>query len=338
MNVRDLIANKKSQEGTSTLAWTKRKPWLISYFLVLSLITLGIAACGQAESSSGSQSDGPIRAVITTGMIADVVANVGGEHVEVIQLMGPGVDPHLYKATESDVTKLSNAGIIFYNGLHLEARMTDIFEQMSRSRPAIAVGEAVPPEQRLKDPAYENQPDPHIWMDVKLWMKVTEKIRDELINLDPNHESAYRENTKAYLQELTELEAYVQEQVKRVPAGQRVLVTAHDAFHYFGVGYDFEVFAPQGISTASEAGVEDIRQTISVVVEREIPAIFVESSVPRDVVEAIVEGARDRDHEIRIGGELFSDAMGEAGTPEGTYVGMIRHNIDTIVSELTNGN
>ncbi len=307
-----------------------------SMWLYIVLIALFVVACGgpAAGADTKNLSQRQIRVVTTIGMITDVVENVGGERVQVSGLMGPGVDPHLYKATESDVNTLSDADVIFYNGLNLEARMTDVFEQMSRSRPAVAVGEVIPEESRLKDPAYENQPDPHVWMDVKLWMKVVEKIRDELIELDPDSEDLYRANADRYLEELAELEDYVQQQIEQVPAEQRVLVTAHDAFQYFGRGYDFEVFAPQGISTASEAGLDDIRRTIDVVVERDIPAIFVESSVPRDVVEAIVAGARDRGHEISIGGELFSDAMGEAGTPEGTYVGMIRHNIDTIVSEL----
>ena len=299
-------------------------------------MALFVGACGPAAGADTKDlSQRQIRVVTTIGMITDVVENVGGERVQVTALMGPGVDPHLYKATESDVNTLSSADVIFYNGLNLEARMTDVFEQMSRSRPAIAVGEVIPEDSRLKDPAYENQPDPHVWMDVKLWMAVVEKTRDELIQLDSDSEDLYRANAEGYLAELRDLEDYAQQQIKRVPPGQRVLVTAHDAFQYFGRGYDFEVFAPQGISTASEAGLDDIRRTIDVVVERDIPAIFVESSVPRDVVEAIVAGARDRGHEISIGGELFSDAMGEAGTPEGTYVGMIRHNIDTIVTELT---
>lgn len=315
---------------------TDKSSWAPAWLPIGLLIAAGLilAACGGGSAASGSADNGRIQAVITTGMIADIVANVGGEHIDVVQLMGPGVDPHLYKATESDVNKLSNADIIFYNGLNLEARMTDVFEQMARSRPAVAVGEAVPEEMRLKDPRYENQPDPHIWMDVDLWRRVAEKVRDELIALDPEHEVDYRANAEDYLAALVELDSYVEEQVERVPGERRVLVTAHDAFQYFGHGYDFEVFAPQGISTASEAGVEDIRRTIDVVVERDIPAIFVETSVPQDVVEAIVEGARARGHEVGIGGQLFSDAMGEPDTPEGTYVGMIRHNVDTIVEEL----
>lgn len=301
--------------------------------LLLAMLLLLLAGCnptGQAATNA----DGKIRVVTTIGMITDVARNVGGEHVEVTGLMGAGVDPHLYKATESDVNRLLNAQIVFYNGLFLEARMEDVFEQMAESKPTVAVGESVPVADRLASPQYAEHFDPHIWMDVKNWMRVAEKIRDELSAFDPDNAADYQANADAYLAQLQELEEWVQAQVVTVPTEQRLLVTAHDAFHYFAKGYDFAVFAPQGISTESEAGVDDIRRTIDLVVERDIPAIFVESSVPPDVVEAIVEGAKARGHDIRIGGSLFSDAMGEDGTPEGTYIGMIRHNVQTVTSAL----
>jgi manganese/zinc/iron transport system substrate-binding protein len=301
--------------------------------LLLAALLLLLAGCNPAGQAAAN-ADGKIRVVTTIGMITDVARNVGGEHVEVTGLMRAGVDPHLYKATEGDVNKLLNAQIIFYGGLFLEARMEDVFEQMAESKPTVAVGEAVPVAERLASPQYAEHFDPHIWMDVKNWMLVVEKIRDELIAFDPDNEASYRANTDAYLAEMKALESWVHEQVATVPEEQRLLVTAHDAFHYFAKGYNFEVFAPQGISTESEAGVEDIRRTIDLVVERNIPAIFVESSVPPDVVEAIVEGARARGHDIHIGGSLFSDAMGEEGTPEGTYIGMIRHNVQTVTSAL----
>lgn len=304
---------------------TPRIAWLLLLFGAPLL-----AACG---GNTAVQEGAPINAVTTVGMIADVVKNVGGDYVQVTQLMGPGVDPHLYTATESDVDILLNADMIFYNGINLEARMTDVFEQIGSSKPVIAVGDAIPQQRILTEVVY-NAPDPHIWMDVELWMMVAEKVRDELIAFDAAHAAAYRENAQAYIAALEELDQYVQDQINRVPSEQRVLVTAHDAFQYFGRAYGIEVFAPQGITTQAEAGVEDIRRTINLVVERQIPAIFVESSVPPDVVEAIVEGARAQGHEVAIGGSLFSDAMGEAGTEEGTYAGMIRHNVDTIVTAL----
>ncbi|RME57086.1 MAG: manganese transporter [Caldilineae bacterium] len=307
-------------------------------FLLLLLLTAALSGCAREEAlAQGNQQAGeePIQVVTTIGMLTDVVRNIGGDHVMVNGLMGPGVDPHLYRASESDVTKLLNADMVFYNGLFLEARMEEIFHQMARNRPAVPVAErAIPVEKRLASTQYADQYDPHVWMDVKLWREVAQVIRDELMAFDPAHADAYQANAEAYLAQLDELEAWAQEQVQTVPAELRVLVTAHDAFHYFGQGYGFEVFAPQGISTASEAGVEDIRRTIDVVVTRDIPAIFVETSVPPDVVEAIVEGARARGHEVVIGGQLFSDAMGEEGTPEGTYIGMIRHNVQTITDAL----
>ncbi|MBZ0282979.1 MAG: zinc ABC transporter substrate-binding protein [Anaerolineae bacterium] len=301
--------------------------------LLLSMLIAALVACSPAASAPQTESTNAINVVTTIGMIADVVKNVGGEWVNVTQLMGPGVDPHLYTATENDVATLTNAQIIFYGGLHLEARMTDIFEQIGKSRPVIAVGEAVP-EDRVLSAAGSEFPDPHIWMDVELWALVTEKITEELGKFDPPNAATYTANAEAYQAQLAELDKYAQDQINRVPAEQRVLVTAHDAFHYFGAAYGIDVFAPQGITTAAEAGVEDIRRTIQVIVDRQVPAIFVESSVPPDIVEAIVAGVEAQGRTVAIGGSLFSDAMGNSGTPEGTYSGMIRHNVDTIVSAL----
>jgi manganese/zinc/iron transport system substrate-binding protein len=299
---------------------------------LLGLLLLIMAAC-TAETPDTNQ-EGTIAIVASTGMIADMVQNIGGEHVQVTQLMGPGVDPHLYTATESDVNRLMNAQIIFYNGLFLEARMERVLQNLAENKPVIAVAESIPADWLLQSQDYADQFDPHVWMDVKLWRIVAETIRDELIAFDPAHTAAYTANAEGYLAQLDALEAELQEMVADIPEDQRILVTAHDAFNYFGKGYGFAVYAPQGISTEAEAGVDDIRRTIDMVVENNIPAIFVESSIPPDVVEAIVEGARARGHQVSIGGELFSDAMGEAGTPEGTYIGMIRHNVETITTAL----
>lgn len=296
-------------------------------FMLLLILTLLASA-----AFVGAQ-DAPINIVATTGMIADIVKNIGGEHVEVHQLMGPGVDPHLYRATDSDVDLLLDAEVIFYNGINLEARLTDIFEQIGEERPVVAVGEAIPEERLLTSTQYD-APDPHVWMDVELWMIAAEAVRDTLIEFDPANEADYTANAETYLEALAELDAYVQEQIDRVPEEQRVLVTAHDAFQYFGHAYGMEVFAPQGISTETEAGIADIRRTIALIQERQIPAIFVETSVPPDVVEAIIAGVEDAGQTLEIGGSLYSDAMGEPDTDEGTYIGMIRHNVDTIVSAL----
>ncbi|MBL8164786.1 MAG: zinc ABC transporter substrate-binding protein [Anaerolineae bacterium] len=293
-----------------------------------------VAACSPAANTpQDANSNNRINVVATTGMIADVVQNVGGERVNVTQLMGPGVDPHLYSATESDVTTLTDAQMIFYNGLNLEARLTEIFEQIGQNKPVIAVGAALPAD-RVVNEVGRDITDPHVWMDVELWSLVAQEIADELAAFDAANASLYQANATAYREQLAELDQYAQDQINRVPTEQRVLVTAHDAFHYFSRAYGIEVFAPQGITTAAEAGVEDIRRIIEIVVQRKIPAIFVETSVPPDVIEAIIAGAEAQGQTVSVGGSLFSDAMGEAGTPEGSYIGMIRHNIDTIVTAL----
>ncbi len=245
------------------------------------LVSLLLVGCGAESSSSrGDVAARTVRVVTTTGMIADVVRNVGGERVEVVQLMAAGVDPHLYKASEGDVQRLSEADIIFYNGLHLEARMADVLERIGESgKRTVAVGEAVPEAERLAPPEFAGFYDPHIWMDVKLWMHTVGAVRDALVELDPTHAEVYRTQADRYSGELAELESYAQAQLATLPPDRRVLVTAHDAFNYFARGYSFEVFAPQGISTETEAGIEDIRRTIEVLVERDVPSLFMESTI-----------------------------------------------------------
>ncbi len=294
--------------------------------------TVGCAAPDPWEKGPRQPGD-PLRVVATTGMIADVAREIGGDHVDVVQMMGAGIDPHLYRATESDVTLLVRADIILYNGVHLEARMAEVFERIATSRRTVAVGDGIAPDRLLIDPVY-GTPDPHIWMDVSLWMLAAGHIRDTFIEADPANAVDYRARAARYLAEMAALDAYVRAELDRVPAEQRVLVTAHDAFQYYGRAYHIEVFAPQGITTQSEAGVEDIRATIDLLTQRRIPAIFVETSVAPDVIEAIIAGAEARGHRVVVGGSLYSDAMGDAGTPEGTYLGMIRHNTDTIVTAL----
>ena len=305
----------------------------IPLLLAAALLVGGFQAASAQDEPPACEAPA-VHAIATVGMVADVVRNVGGSCVEVTALMGPGVDPHLYRASEGDVLRLLNADIIFYSGLHLEARLAELFEEMTAVKTTVPVANAIPEEMRLRDPNFD-QIDPHVWMDAELWSYTVGSTRDALVTYDPAHEAYYDANAEAYLEQLEELDAYVHEQIERIPEEQRVLVTAHDAFQYFGKGYGVEVFAPQGITTATEAGVNDIRRTIELLVSRNIPAVFVESSVPPDIVEAIVAGAEAQGQELSIGGQLFSDAMGEDGTPEGTYIGMIRHNVDTIVAALT---
>lgn len=312
-----------------------RKPVLrnaITLIIVLSCI-VSIGCDGQKQPDAATT--GKLTVVTTIGMITDIVKNVGDAHVEVTGLMGPGVDPHLYKATAGDVTRLTSAKLIFYNGLHLESKMGEILAKMTGNTKTVAVTDDVPRSILLTPPEFEGQYDPHLWFNVTLWMKAVEKVRDTLIEIDPGHQAAYEANAEGYLAELAELHQYVKVQVEKVPSEQRVLVTAHDAFNYFGNAYGFEVRGLQGISTATEAGIADVQELATFIAERRIPAIFVESSVSSRSIEAVKAAVKSRGFNVEIGGQLFSDAMGTEGTPEGTYIGMVRYNIDTIVAALT---
>ena len=302
----------------------------ISLFLISIFVYAGCDPKQQPDASAGDK----IRVVTTIGMITDVVKNVGGERVAVTGLMGPGVDPHLYKASAGDVQRLTSAQLIFYNGLHLESKMGDILAKMSGNTKTVAVTDAVDRNLLLTPPEFEGQYDPHLWFDVTLWIKVVEQIRDTLSEFDSDNTRMYWTNAERYLAKLVELHEYVKAQSERVPSEQRVLVTAHDAFNYFGKAYGFEVRGLQGISTATEAGIADVQELATFIAERRIPAIFVESSVSSRSLEAVRAAVNAKGFDVKIGGELFSDAMGDDGTPEGTYIGMVRHNIDTIVTAL----
>ena len=313
----------------------------IIYGLLIFIMILFVA-CGQqsdkanekAPSSTGISSEKPIRVVTTIGMITDIVQNVGGDRVDAVGLMGPGIDPHLYRASEGDVARLAGANLIFYNGLHLEGKMAGVLERMQDQVKTVAVTRDVDRTILLAPPEFEGAYDPHLWFDVTLWMKVVERVRDTLIEVDKGSAELYRSNTKDYLAKLEELHNYVKEQADRVSPDQRVLVTAHDAFNYFGRAYGFEVRGLQGISTAAEAGTAEVQALVQFIVERRIPAMFVETSVPRQSIEAVQAAVKAKGFSVEIGGQLFSDAMGASSTPEGTYIGMVRHNIDTIVAAL----
>ena len=298
--------------------------------LIVLLVGIGCDPKGQPDAPVA----GKYRVVTTIGMITDIVKNVGGDRVEVIGLMGPGVDPHLYQASAGDVQKLSSARLIFYNGLHLESKMADILAKMSGNTKTVAVTDAVDRNLLLTPPEFEGQYDPHLWFDVTLWMEAVGRVRDALSEFDPDNTLQYWSNAERYFAKLAELHEYVKTQAERVPTEQRVLVTAHDAFNYFGKAYGFEVRGLQGISTATEAGIADVQALATFIAERRIPAIFVESSVSSRSLEAVKAAVKSKGFNVEIGGELFSDAMGNEGTPEGTYIGMVRHNIDTIVKAL----
>lgn len=274
--------------------------------------------------------------VTTVGMITDAATRIGGERVEVTGLMGPGVDPHLYRATAGDVRSLAAARLVLYGGLHLEAAMGDVLEEMGGRTRTVAVAERIPRDRLLAaSPDYPGQFDPHVWFDVGLWTEAVRAVAEALVELDPQGEAYYRERAGVYLQELDQLDAWVREQIGSIPPERRILVTAHDAFHYFGRAYGVEVRGLQGISTVVEPGAAEVQGLARFLVERQVPAIFVESSVPRRTLEAVTAAVRAQGVTVEIGGELFSDAMGPAGTPEGSYVGMVRHNVQTLVDALS---
>jgi manganese/zinc/iron transport system substrate-binding protein len=303
---------------------------------VCAALALLAAGCGRVEGerSPADLASRPIEVVTTTGMVTDLVERVGGDRVRVEGLMGPGVDPHLYKASEGDVIALAGADAVFYNGLHLEAKVAEVFERMGDRVRTYAVTDGIPRSRLDAPPAFAGNYDPHVWFDVGLWRQALAQVRDDLTALDPDHASTYRRNAARYDAELAELDGWVRAQTSRVPAERRVLVTAHDAFNYFGRAYGFDVRGLQGISTASEAGTADVRGLAEFIAARRIPAIFVESSVSPRAIQAVREAVRSRGFEVGLAEPLFSDAMGDPGTPEGTYPGMVRHNVRSIVGGL----
>ncbi|MFJ6414259.1 metal ABC transporter solute-binding protein, Zn/Mn family [Terribacillus saccharophilus] len=303
------------------------------YFVSPLFAVFLLAGCGASDSASGSE-ENKLQVTTTIAQIADAAEQIGGEHVEVESLMGPGIDPHLYKATQSDMQKLQDADVILYNGLHLEGQMLEVFENMQDKTPAVAIGENIDGSGLLTDAEDNTLSDPHIWFDVAIWKDAIGSITDTFIEEDPDNKADYEKNETAYLKELDELKAYAEEQLASIPEEQRVLITAHDAFQYFGEAYDMEVMGLQGLSTDSEFGLADIQRLVDTLTERKIGAVFVESSVSEKSINAVIDGAKEAGHEVEIGGELYSDAMGEEGTEEGTYIGMYRHNVDTIVDAL----
>lgn len=276
----------------------------------------------------------PYNVVCTVGMVADITRNVAGDKARVQGIIGTGVDPHLYKPTRNDVVALQNADVIFYAGLMLEGKMSDTLIKVASTKPVFAVTELVPAEFVLEPEDFAGHADPHLWMDVMGWMKAVEAVNRSLAGFDPANADYYADNAQRYLKELEALHAYAQSAIASIPEKGRVLITAHDAFNYFGRAYGIEVMGIQGISTESSAGLEDIRRIIQLIVDREIQAVFVESSVPDKNVRALIEGAQAKGKAVIIGGELFSDAMGSAESYEGTYIGMIDHNVTVIARAL----
>lgn len=305
--------------------------WLVGVLL----LTVGCARTADPDEAADF-SDRKMNVVVTTNVIGDLVRQVAGDQVNLTTLMGPGVDPHLYRASEGDVQAMANADLVLYNGLHLEGKMTDVFARMNeRSVPTAALAEeAVPDSLLIPSTEYASSYDPHVWFDVGLWTRVTQHVGRLLAARDTAHASIYRQNADAYTQRLDSLDQYVTTQAQRVPPKKRVLITSHDAFRYLGRAYDIDVRGLQGISTASEAGTKDVQQLASFVLERRIPALFVESSVSSRGIEAVQQAVEAQGFGVALGGTLYGDALGNRGTPTGTYIGAFHHNIDTIVKGL----
>lgn len=303
--------------------------------LVLLVLALALAGCkNPAENTRSSSSDKRYTVTTTTGMVTDIVRQVCGDKASVEGIIGEGVDPHLYKPTRADLNALAHADLVFYSGLVLEGKMTDVLEKMSEKKPVIAVTESVDKNYLLMPPEFAGHPDPHLWMDVGGWMKAVEVVSQTLSDYDKPNAQFYQSNAESYLVQLKALEEYAKTSIATIPEQSRVLVTAHDAFNYMGRAYGIEVVGIQGISTESEAGLNDLNRLVDMLVEKNVTAVFVETSVADKNVKALIEGARAQGLEVKIGGTLFSDAMGAPGTYEGTYIGMIDHNITTIVNAL----
>lgn len=287
------------------------------------------AASGGTETTARKP-----RIVTTVGMVTDIVREVVGDRGEVIGLLSEGVDPHLYKPTREDVKQLSEADVVFYGGLMLEGRMEEPLKKLQSSKPVVGVAESLDQAILRKPPEFDGHFDPHVWMDVKLWSQCVDAVAKTMRDFKPDHAAEFTSRAEAYQQKLAKLDDYVKKSIESIPEKQRVLVTAHDAFGYFARAYGMEVKSVQGISTESEAGVADVNALVDFLVERKIGAIFVESSVSDKSLKAVIEGAGKRGWTVKVGGELFSDAMGSSGTYEGTYIGMIDHNATTITRAL----
>jgi manganese/zinc/iron transport system substrate-binding protein len=300
----------------------------------LAAVWTGLFVLGGLAPQPAAAQQRPVQVVTTTGMIADAARQVGGDLVEVKSLMGPGVDPHAYRQTRTDIAAMIKADLVLWHGLYLEAQMEDFLRDLGRKRRVVAVAESLPKETLVAHDDYADRYDPHVWMDPSRWAGVVNAVRDALISVRPEARATFEANAAAHLKDIAALGEYARTILASVPAASRVLVTAHDAFNYFGKAYDFEVLGIQGISTESEAGLNRMSQLVDTLVERGIGAVFVESSVSDRNIRALIEGAAAKNHTVEIGGELFSDAMGETGTYEGTYIGMIDHNVTTIARAL----
>ncbi|MGI2296114.1 metal ABC transporter solute-binding protein, Zn/Mn family [Paenibacillus sp. GXUN7292] len=302
--------------------------------LLVLVVAMVISACTSDKGNNGkSQQGDKINVVTTIAQIAEPLSIIGGDKVEVTSLMGPGVDPHLYNATQGDIKKLESSDAVFYSGLHLEANMTKVFEEIGKSKPVLGIGDSIAADQLLKDEG--GAIDPHIWFDIDLWQQALENATSKLKQMSAENADYFEANKEKYFEELQKLKNESKEKLSQIPKDKRILVTAHDAFGYFGRLQDVEVVGLQGLSTEDEIGLTDIEDTIKIILDHKVPAVFIESSINPASINAVIEGAKKQGLDIKLGGELFSDAMGEEGTPEGTYIGMYRHNVETIYKALS---
>jgi manganese/zinc/iron transport system substrate-binding protein len=293
------------------------------------LIAIAIVSCKNASEESGK-----LKVVTTTSMLTDLVKNIGGDLIEVNGLMGAGVDPHLYKASEGDVTKLYQADVIFYNGLHLEGKLVEVFEKMGAKKMTVSLGESLDENELIGSEYFASNYDPHVWFNIQFFKQFSDKVAETLAANDTVNAEKFRENNALYQKKLDALETEIKATIETLQKEKRILVTAHDAFTYFGRQYGFNVVGLQGISTATEAGVQDVRRLSQFIIDNKVKAIFIESSVPRRTIEALQEAVLSKNHEVVIGGSLYSDALGDLGTIEGTYIGMFKANVKTIVEAL----
>ena len=302
-------------------------------YILLCVLAIGFFSC---ENDSPKSESDKIQIVTTTQMIADAVRNIAGDKADVISLMGPGIDPHYYKATQGDLQKLNNADIIFYNGLHLEGKMQDVFERYAKKKPVVAVSKDVPKDMLIvsSDQGEETIYDPHIWHSIEHWQFVPKVIEDALAKFSPENKVFFERNTDTVRMDLINLNIQIGKQIATIPKQQRLLITSHDAFNYYGQTYGIEVKGLQGISTVSEIGIRDITEMVDLLIKRNVKAVFVESSVNEKNLKAVIEGCKKKGHDVKIGGTLFSDAMGADNSPEGKYIGMIKFNTKTIVEAL----
>ena len=304
----------------------------LKFNLIILLFALLLFSCGQSQKQE--KQDQEIEVVCTTGMLGDLTQHLLGDEAKVSSLMGPGVDPHLYKASQGDLKKLSEADIIIYNGLHLEGKMGEIFKKLSNRKTILVAADAIDQELLINSTDFQGAYDPHIWFDLQLWKKVATHLAQELSQEEAFRADSIQQRLEQYAFKLDSLDEWVQEQLFQIDSSKRVLITAHDAFGYFGKAYQIEVKGLQGISTVSEYGLKDVSDLVNFISERRIRSVFVESSVSDRSLKAVVEGCKAKGHEVQIGGTLYSDAMGEAGTPEGNYLGMVKYNVNTIVEGL----